>query len=125
MQTVQDTRRARLGILHKRYQSWAELNVAIGWERTNARLSQVHSGTLRSDRGTPYVMGDETARHVEQALQLPAGWMDTPLTYADIHGTDSPLAKAMLLMENMDPWTLSQALKVLDALAQPAQKTGS
>lgn len=126
MQTVQETRQARLRILKKKHGKWADLNMALGWEATNARLSQILSGTLRSDRGTPYTMGDETARQIETALGLPTGWMDTPPTYAEMQDKPDPMAMALVLMENMPEDMQRQALRLLDALAQPpALKTGT
>lgn len=125
MQTVQDTRRTRLGMLKQKHGKWADLNAAIGWEKTNARLSQISSGTIRSDRGTPYTMGDETAREIETALNLPTGWMDTPPSYAELHGESDPKAMALMVMEQMPEDMQRQALRLLDALAQPAVKTGT
>lgn len=120
MQTVQDTRRQRVGILKTKYVKWSALNEALGWERTNTRLSQIHSGTLRSDRGTPYTMGDETAREIEQKLNLPAGWMDTPPTYAELHGEEpDALTQAHTLLMAMEKDTQYQALRLLTALAEP------
>jgi hypothetical protein len=125
MQTVQDTRRQRVGILKTRFGTWAELNSAIGWERTNTRLSQIHSGTLRSDRGTPYTMGDDTAREIELALKLEYGWMDTPPSYAEVHGKPDPISQAVRLLEAMEPEARYQALRLLDALAQPPAANGT
>lgn len=112
-------------MLKNEYGSWAALNTALGWERTNTRLSQIHSGTLRSDRGTPYTMGDETAREIESKLNKPAGWMDTPPSYAEIHGEPDPISKAVMLMEAMEPEARYQALRLLDAIAQPPKANGT
>jgi hypothetical protein len=125
MQTVQETRRQRVGILKAKHKSWATLNAMLDWERTNTRLSQIHSGTLRSDRGTPYTMGDDTAREIEQKLGLPSGWMDTPPTYAELRGEDDPIGKAVLVLEAMEPEARYQALRLLDALAQPPRANGT
>lgn len=125
MQTVQETRRQRVGMLKNEYKSWAALNTALGWERTNTRLSQIHSGTLRSDRGTPYTMGDETAREIETKLSKPAGWMDTPPSYAEINGEPDPISKAVTLLEAMEPEARYQALRLLDAIAQPPKANGT
>lgn len=125
MQTVQETRRQRVGILKKEYVSWAALNAALGWERTNTRLSQIHSGTIRSDRGVPYTMGDDTAREIENSLGKPNGWMDTPPSYSELHGEPDPISKAVTLMEAMEPEARYQALRLLDALAQPPKANGT
>ena len=80
MQTVFETRRIGLRMLIDKHGSIADLNVALGWERTFARLSQIQNRSIRSDRGTPYEMGDVTAREIEEKLGLEEGWMDTPPT---------------------------------------------
>jgi len=125
MQTVQETRRQRVGMLKKKYVKWSALNDALGWEKTNTRLSQIHSGTLRSDRGTPYTMGDDTAREIEQKLQLPDGWMDTPPSYAELHGTSDPMSKMNELMTAMEPEMQYQAVRLVGALAEPTQANGT
>lgn len=125
MQTVQDTRRQRLAMLKKKHGKWSDINQVLGWEKTNARLSQILSGTLRSDRGTPYTMGDDTAREIEQKMGLPAGWMDTPPTYSEIHGQDDPISKVVDLMGAMEPGERYQALRLLGAIAQPPQANGT
>lgn len=125
MQTVQDTRRQRLGILKAEFNTWAALNTKIGWESTNTRLSQIHSGTIRSDRGTPYTMGDETAREIEAALKLESGWMDTPPTRAESDGSADTLAMATELLAAMEPEAQYQALRILGALAQPTPANGT
>lgn len=84
MQTVFDTRRTRLRLLRDKYKTWGDFNEAIGWPRTDPRLSQIHSQSIRSGRGTPFVMGDSTARHIEAKLGLVVGWMDTPPSYAEL-----------------------------------------
>lgn len=70
MQTAQETRKQRLLLLKKKHGTWAALNKLIGWESTNARLSQIGAGSIRSGRNTPYVMGDDMAREIEAALSL-------------------------------------------------------
>lgn len=123
MQTVQETRRQRVGILKKKYVRWSILNAALGWEKTNTRLSQIHNGTLRSDRGTPFVMGDDTAREIEQKLDLPEGWMDTPPSLAEQFGHSEPLDKMAELMAVMEPEMQYKVVRMVAALSQPADGT--
>jgi hypothetical protein len=123
MQTVHETRRQRLGMLKKQYGTWADLNQAIGWEKTSSRLSQIYSATIRSDRGKPFVMGDETAREIEDALSLTTGWMDTPPTYAELNGHPDVTSQAVLLLDAMEPEARWQALRVLGALTKPSNGT--
>jgi phage repressor protein C with HTH and peptisase S24 domain len=42
-----------------------------------AYLSQIKNKTPDSKSGTPKAMGDDMARRIEEALNLPTGWMDT------------------------------------------------
>lgn len=118
MQTVFETRRARLKQLIEQHGTIVALNVAIGWESTNTRLSQIHSRSKRSDRGTIYEMGDATAREIEEKLQLPTGWMDTPPGYEA--ADDRRIAHAIRVMEAMPEWQRDQAIKILDTIAEPA-----
>lgn len=101
MQTAQETRKQRLLLLKKKHGTWAALNKLIGRESTNARLSQIGAGSIRS------------------------GWMDTPLTYAELHGEDDPRAKAMQLMEALPPDQWATAVRLLAALAQPVRANGT
>lgn len=123
MQTVQETRRQRLGLLKEKYGRWVDLNAALNWESTNARLSQIHSGTLRSDRGTPYTMGDDTAREIEQKLNLPLGWMDTPPSAADTYGTNEPLERMAALFAVMEPEMQYKVVRMVAALNEQADGT--
>lgn len=122
MQTAFETRKQRLAMLKERYKTWAALNEAIGWSPADPRLSQIASGSLRSGRGTPYVMGDLTARKIEEALQLAEGWMDTPPTYAELHNQEDPRALVMTLMEAMPSSEWTTVVRLVDALAQPQDR---
>ena len=125
MQTVFETRRTRLAILVKRFGSVAKVNTAMDWDVTNARLYQIHNRSIRSDRGTPFEMGDSTAREIEKKLSLGLGWMDTPPGYAELHGEEDPRAKVLLLMEATprDQW--ATVVRLVDAIAQPIPSTGT
>ena len=68
-------------------------------------------------------MGDDLARKIEEKLELELGWMDTPPTYAELHGDEDPRTKVMQLMEAMPPDQWPTAVRLLDALAQPATGT--
>ena len=68
-------------------------------------------------------MGDPTAREIEEKLNLGLGWMDTPPAYAELHGEEDPRTKVMLLLEAMPPDQWPTAVRLLDALAQPATGT--
>ena len=125
MQTASETRRTRLEMLIKKHGSIAELNVLMEWPRTDPKLAQIRSANMRSGRDKPYQMGDAMAREIEQKLSLATGWMDTPPSYAELHGEDDPRTKVMLLMEAMPPNQWATAVRLLDALAQPAQASGT
>ena len=119
MQTVFETRRTRLMMLVKRYGSVAKLNKEIGWEVTNARLYQIHNRSIRSDRGTPFEMGDPTAREIEEKLSLGLGWMDTPPTYLELLGEEDPRSKALIAMEALPPEKWGMALRLINTLLEP------
>lgn len=121
MNTVFETRRIRLRMLVEKYGTVVQLNRELGWANTNARLYQIHNRSIRSDRGTPYEMGDPTAREVEILLKLPVGWMDTPPTYAELAGGDDPRVKVALAMERMPDSEIYQLQRFVDAVAQPAK----
>lgn len=123
MQTISETRKQRLRILKIDYKHWGDLNEAIGWDRTDPRLSQIHSGNIRSGRDAPYVMGDITARMIEEKLALPIGWMDTPPTHAEMHGESDPRAMAMAVLESLPQEDWAAAVRLLAALQEPAPLT--
>lgn len=124
VKTVFETRRTRLRMLIDQYGSIAALNQAIGWETTNARLSQIQNRSIRSDRGTAYEMGDVTARLIEEKLTLHEGWMDTPPDYSELY-PDNRIAHVMKVMEAMPEWQRDQAMKIVDTIAEPAKKNGT
>jgi hypothetical protein len=125
VQTIDETRRIRLEMLIKKHDGkLANLNEALGYERTNAQLARIRNKNKRSDRpGKEFVMGDAQAREIEQKLSLDVGWMDTPPTYAELHGEEDPRATVMLLMESMPPDQWPTAVRLLAALTQPATGT--
>lgn len=126
MQIVSETRLIRLQMLVKRSgDSLANLNEAIGLDRTDATLSQIRTKAPHSKTGKPRVMGDDLARKIEQKLSLGLGWMDTPPSYLELLGDDDPRTKVMQLMEAMPPDQWATAVRLLDALAQPAKATGT
>lgn len=70
-------------------------------------------------------MGDPTARQIEEALNLPEGWMDTPLSYTETHNKEDPRALVMSLMEAMPASEWATVVRLVDALAQPAPKVAN
>lgn len=124
--TIEETRRMRLDLLLKEHGSFAELNEKLGWPRTDSRLSRIKNQNARTDRdGKVFQMGSPMAREIEASLGLETGWMDTPITWADSLGQEDPRAKVMLLMEAMPPDQWATAVRLLDALAQPATGNGT
>lgn len=106
----------------------SDLNEAIGWPRPDARLNRIKGRVRRGDReGKFFEMGDNIAREIEQALKLPEGWMDTPPTYAEIHGEDDPVSKALMVMENMSKEQQHLAVRLIATLDQQGEalKTGT
>jgi hypothetical protein len=125
MQTVFETRRDRLKLLIKKHGSISALNVALGWEPTNARLSQIQNRSIRSDRNTPYEMGDGTAREIENKLEIEEGWMDTPIPWTEGLGPEDPRTKLHEVMENLPTDQWSTAVRLLSALTEPKEKNGT
>lgn len=126
MQTISETRVARLAMLVKQYGgSLANLNEALGFSRTDSTLSQIRTMALHSKTGVPRGMGDNLARKIEDQLNLGRGWMDTPPSYAELHGEEDPRTKVMQLMEAMPADQWATAVRLLDALAQPAKGNGT
>ncbi len=125
VQTIDETRRIRLEMLIKQHGGkLANLNEALGYERTHAKLSRIRNMNKRTDRpGKAFAMGDQQAREIEQKLSLDHGWMDTPPSYLEIHGEQDPRTKVMLLMEAMPPDQWPTAVRLLGALTQPATGT--
>lgn len=120
MQTVAETRVTRLEMLIKQHGSVAALNTALGWVRTDPKLAQIRNSNTRPGRKKPYQMGNGMARELEDTLGLERGWMDTPPSYAELHGEQDPRAQVMSLMESMPPDQWPTVLRLIDAFAQPA-----
>lgn len=114
-------------MLVTRFGSMAELCQQLGYARTEtANLTRIMNENVRHDRaGKPYNLGSPTARFIEEKLQLETGWMDTPPTYAELHGDNDPRAKAMALFESLPPEEWPTALRLLGALEKPADKNGT
>ena len=126
MQTVYETRRQRLEMLIKKHGSIADLNEAIGWSRTDPRISRVRNANVRTDRsGKVFQMGDAMARGIEVALKLEEGWMDTPPTYSELTGGTDAMSKMQELMASMEPEMQYQAVRLVGALPQPTQANGT
>lgn len=126
MQTVHETRRARLAILLKQYGTYAAINEALEWPRTDSRLSRIKNANSRTDRGGKvFQMGDAIARELESKLGLEEGWMDTPPSYADLHDGNDPRTKVLQLMESMPESEWATVVRLVDALSQPTPKVAN
>lgn len=107
------------------YGGLAELNDRLERTRTDATLSQIKNQSPHHKTGKPRVMGDEIARGIEEKLGLPEGWMDTPPSYAELHGTADPRSKMEELLMTMEPEMQYQAVRLVGALAQPHKANGT
>ena len=126
MQTVSETRLARLAMLVKLHGgSLARLNEALGLDRTDSTLSQIRTKAPNSKTRKPRVMGDELARKIEEKLSLERGWMDTPPSHSELLDDDDPRAKVLLLMEAMPPDQWATVVRLVDAVAEPVKKAGN
>ena len=97
MQTIEEVRRARLAILESEAGSQTKLADLLG--KSPAQLSQWKNAST-SSTGRERAMSSDAARSIEEKMGKPRGWMDTPLTYAEMHPNDR-IAHAMMVMEGM------------------------
>lgn len=125
VQTIAETRRQRLQMLIDEFGSVAELNDRLERPRTDATLTQIKNQSPHHKTGRPRAMGDDIARALETRLGKPEGWMDTPPTYAELHGTPDALSKMSELMSAMEPEMQYQAVRLVGALAEPPKANGT
>lgn len=119
MQTIAEIRRARLERLIEQHESIANLNVALGWPRTDPKLAQIRNANTRPGRDKPYQMGDAMAREIEEKLQLERGWMDNAINPYELP-MDERIATVVRIMEAMPDWQRDQAIKIVATIAEPA-----
>lgn len=124
--TIDETRRARLEMLITQHGGKiANLNEALGYERTHSQLARIRNKNMRSDRpGKFFVMGDEQAREIEEKLSLGVGWMDTPPSYAELHGEDDPMHQIALIMNELPRNQWPTAVRLVAALAESKVANG-
>lgn len=121
MKTIAETRRLRLEELITQHGGkLADLNQALGYERTEAKLARIRNANERKDRpGKTFQMGDPQAREIEEKLSLPRGWMDTPPGF---EGADDPAVQQMLaLLRKLAPEERAKAMRLLGAFAEPTE----
>ena len=82
MQSIDVTRREKLGLLIKEAGSQAALSESIG--KAPAQISQWLNASLNSRTGKPRVMSNAIAREIEQKTGKPEGWMDQPADNNDL-----------------------------------------
>ena len=125
MQTVEETRRERLQILIAKEGSLTGLLEKLGLARTdNSRISRIANANIRHDRGgKPYVMGSPMARQIEEKLDLPTGWMDTPPGLSETYDTSAPLERLAELLACMEPEMQYKVVRMVAALNEPAEGT--
>lgn len=112
-------------MLIKKHGSIAELNTVLLLARTDPKLSLIRNANKRGTRSKPHQMGDAMAREIEERLCLDRGWMDTPPTYAELHGEHDPLVKAWAVFQSLPPDLQPVALRLIDALTQPKAINGN
>ena len=117
MDKIHENRKAKLGLLKKQYRYWSAINALLGWEATNPRFSRIYAGVIRTDSQKPYLLGEKTARQLEESLKLPYGWMDTAPTYADLNGMPDPKAEVLKVMESIPQHKWELAINLLKTLA--------
>lgn len=82
MQSIDVTRREKLGLLIKEAGSQAALSESIG--KAPAQISQWLNASLNSRTGKPRVMSSAIAREIELKTGKPEGWMDQPADTDDL-----------------------------------------
>ena len=82
MQSIDVTRRERLGLLIKEAGSQSALSDVIG--KAPAQISQWLNASLNSKTGKPRVMSNAIAREIEEKTGKPEGWMDAPAPKEDL-----------------------------------------
>lgn len=118
MQTIAEIRRSRLEQLIDQHETIANLNVALGWPRTDPKLAQIRNANTRPGRDKPYQMGDAMAREIEEKLRLERGWMDNAINPYAVPA-DSRIAAMVKIMEAMPEWQRDQAVKIVATIAEP------
>lgn len=103
--------------------SLAALNDKLERPRTDATLSQIKNQSPHHKTGKPRSMGEDLAREIEMKLSKPEGWMDTPPSLAEQFGHSGPLDKIASLMAAMEPEMQYRVVRMVAALAQPAEGT--
>ena len=127
MQTSEEIRRTRLGLLVEKMGVMANLCQRLGYARNDtAKLTRILNANVRHERGgKTYNMGDALAREIEEGMGLERGWMDNPISAAEQAGTGNQRAKIAQLMDSLPEDQLAVALRLLDALAKPAEGNGT
>ena len=82
VETVREIRRANLMLLERVLGSLQAVATLVG--KSHSQLSQIKSANEHSTTGKPRGMGDKVAAHFVEALRVPAGWMDSPRSEADV-----------------------------------------
>lgn len=123
VETVEQTRRARLRLLVEQHNGLANLCETLGYSRKETSgLSRILNGNLRHDRdGEPYNMGSPMARGIESKLGKTIGWMDTPLNFFEIH-ENTHISNVVRAMETLpDDWQREKVANIVATLleAQP------
>lgn len=128
METIDETRRARLRLLVEQHGSMAQLCQLLGYARNEtAGLTRILNANIRHEReGKPYNMGDPTARFIEEKLSLSRGWMDTPVTYAELDPMISDLLQvARQLREENRTDELAHLVRIGHTYVEPNPKAAS
>lgn len=110
-------------MLIEQYGSLAALNDKLDLPRTDATLSQIKNQSPHHRTGKPRSMGDDLARKIEAKLDLPEGWMDTPPSVLDQYGPSEALDRVAALMAAMEPEMQYKVVRLVAAVAEPAEGT--
>lgn len=98
MDTVEDIRRYKLGMLKEEHGTWAALNRALGRTSRDATLNQIANRSRDSKTGRIRELGSKQAREIEKALGKRSGWLDRPtdaMMAAGLVGEDDKLVRPL------------------------------
>lgn len=87
---IDEIHRARLKMLVKRQGGGRQSTLSQKIGKSPAQISQWINASKDSTSGKPRAMDRKTAREIEAALGLADGWMDQPLSEAELSGVSPP-----------------------------------
>jgi hypothetical protein len=95
MATIDEIRRANLGLLAVEYGGVGKLATQIG--KSSAQVSQWINASPDSRTGKPRGLRSESCREIEIRCEKPEGWMDSPHT---VESSNHDIQKPIVVVNN-------------------------